>query len=88
MIDLVCLILLIYVPNILSNEYTQVRGEGNEIRTYLTHLIVIYCWKLKEGREKTNNVMLKWKEENSGGFEFVVYVRPRVLTESDIEKRI
>ena len=42
----------------------------------------------KERREKTNNVMLKWKKKNSGGFEFVEYLRPRVLTESDIEKRI
>ena len=57
MMDLVCLILLIYVPNIWSNEYNQIRGEGKEIRTYFNSFDCYLLMKFKERREE--NVGMK-----------------------------
>ena len=74
--------------NILSNEFTQIRGEEKEIRTYFNSFDCYLLLKI-EGRKRENKQCnVEMKKTNSGGFEFVEYLRPRVLTESDIEKRI
>ena len=69
--------------NILSNEFTQIRGEEKEIRTYFNSFdcyLLLKIQGMKRGNQECK-VELKEKKIRYCWLRFFAYLRHRVLSE-------